>query len=189
MDFEVEQKFRVADTSVIEARLRGLGATIAEDVLQADRYFAHPARDFAATDEALRIRRVGQCGSIAYKGPKIDCATKTRREIEIPLPEGQQALSRCAELLEALGFSPVAEVRKRRRAASVCWRGAMIEAALDDVEDLGGFVELEIAAEETDIAEAQSKIASLAAQLGLSHNERRSYLELLLERQNSQITP
>ena len=85
-------------------------------------------------------------------------------------------------MLAALGFSSVAELRKRRRLASVPWRGATIEAALDEVEGLGAFVELELTADEGGIEEARTRIASLASRLGLSNSERRSYLELLLER-------
>ena len=90
MHFEVEQKFRVADIGAIEDQLRGLGAAIAAEMRQTDCYFAHPSRDFAVTDEALRIRRAGQGNSVAYKGPKIDAVMKTRREIEIPLPDGEE---------------------------------------------------------------------------------------------------
>jgi len=149
--------------------------------VQRDCYFAHPARDFAVTDEALRIRRVGDRNAIAYKGPKIDSATKTRRELEVPLAGGGESFAQFSELLAALGFSAVAEVRKRRRPARLRWRGAAIEAALDEVEGLGSFVELETIAEEGNVEEAKSIVASLAARLGLFDSERRSYLELLLD--------
>jgi adenylate cyclase class 2 len=52
---------------------------------------------------------------------------------------------------------------------------------LDEVEGLGAFVELELAADESGLEEAKSRIASLALELGLSDSERRSYLELLLD--------
>ena len=68
-----------------------LGATIEPPVVQVDQYFAHPARDFAQTDEALRLRRVGKQNFITYKGSKIDATTKTRREIELPLAPGEEA--------------------------------------------------------------------------------------------------
>jgi len=59
-------------------------------------------------------------------------------------------------LLEALGFRRVAEVRKRRRKAKVSWRGRDIEAALDDVDRVGRFVELEIVARSSEIEVAKS---------------------------------
>ena len=82
MPIEVEQKFPVADRAALDRQLAALGFVPRDAELQVDQYFAHPARDFARTDEALRIRRVGQFNYITYKGPKLDATTKTRREIE-----------------------------------------------------------------------------------------------------------
>jgi adenylate cyclase class 2 len=182
MNYEVEQKFPVADLAALEAKLAALGATIAEPRCEVDLYFAHPARDFASTDEALRIRRVGGSASITYKGPKIDATTKTRREIELPLSPQEATAAGWEDLLQALGFTPVAEVRKRRRRAIVPWQGRAITATLDDVDQVGTYVELELAADDQDLEPAKDCIASLAAALGLSGGERRSYLELLLAR-------
>ena len=180
MRFEVEQKFPVADLATIERRLVETGAAVGPPIEQVDLYFAHPVRDFALTDEALRIRRVGEESFITYKGSKIDPATKTRREIELPLADGAEAARRWQELLEALGFHPVAEVAKRRRTAKVDWEGRQVEVALDEVAPLGSFVELEIGADEAEVQTAKNCLASLAAKLGLGLGERRSYLELLL---------
>ena len=72
MKYEVEQKFQLADPAAIESRLQALGVVAREPVEQHDTYFAHPARDFSKTDEALRLRRVGSERYITYKGPKIE---------------------------------------------------------------------------------------------------------------------
>lgn len=180
MKFEVEHKYPVRDAAALEAQLGRLGAVPGEPQFQIDCYYAHPARDFAATDEALRIRRVGQANYVTYKGPKLDPATKTRREIELPLAPGAQAAADFALLLDALGFRPVAEVRKRRRRAEIHWEGRHVEAALDDVDGLGLFLELELPADDRTLDEARACVASLARALGLARGERRSYLELLL---------
>ena len=136
--YEVEAKFPVSGLQALESRLVALGARFGDPVEQVDRYFAHPGRDFARTDEALRLRRTGRAIAITWKGPRIDTETKTRREIElplaVPLPEppeppgppgrdgdgaAERTLDRWTELLEALGFRPVATVAKRRRADRV----------------------------------------------------------------------
>jgi adenylate cyclase class 2 len=186
---EVEQKFPVEDLAVIESTLRSLGATASEPKRETDLYYAHPARDFAVTDEALRIRRSGDANWITYKGPKIDATTKTRREIDLPLPGGPEGYASWASLVEALGFRPVAEVSKERRKALVAWEGRRVEVSLDRVHDVGTFVELELVTDADDVASAKSCIASLAQRLGLSGSERRSYLELLLERQGRRKDP
>ncbi len=180
MSIEVEQKFAVDDHREIQRRLEQLGAHEFGVVEQVDRYFNHPARDFAQTDEALRLRRVGEANFITYKGPKLDAGTKTRREIELPLGAGTKVAAEFAEILAALGFRLSGEVHKTRRIMHLAWQNKDVEIALDQVTNLGAFVELEIAVGEHDIEPAKSAIASLAAELKLSRNERRSYLELLL---------
>lgn len=179
MSFEVELKFRVLDPAAFRRRLEALAA-IGPPRSEVDLYFRHPARDFAATDEALRIRRKGPENSITYKGPKIDATTKTRREVDLPLPPGEATAEAWTELLRLLDFTPVAEVRKTRCKAHVVWRGRRIEVSLDDVEGVGTFVELELIVEPDALDAARESVLSLAAQLGLEHGERRSYLELLL---------
>jgi adenylate cyclase, class 2 len=181
MPIEVEQKFHVADLASLEGRLTGLGLEKHEAITQVDCYFAHPARDFADTDEALRLRQVGDLNYITYKGPKLDATTKTRRELEIPLAPGSTMASSAVSLLEALGFTKVAEVRKRRIHSTLRWQNRLLSVSLDRIDELGDFVELEIVTNQDDVAAARECLASLANQLGLTDNERRSYLELLLE--------
>ena len=190
--YEVELKFPVPDTRAIEQRLTAIGSRWHEPVDQIDRYFNHPCRDFARTDEALRLRRNGDEVVITWKGPRIDTATKTRREIELPLavalpPPGAAAqpadvaIARWTDLLEALGFRSVATVAKRRRHAAVTWQGREVDVALDSVAGLGEFLELELQASEEEIPQARACLESLAGELGCGIPERRSYLELLLK--------
>lgn len=200
--YEVEQKYPVADVKAIEDRLGRLGASWHGTAEQVDRYFNHPSRDFAVTDEALRLRSTAAGVAITWKGPRLDATAKTRREIELPLalaavPAAAQAmaavpaaaeapsavpamLDHWTELLEALGFRRVREVAKRRRLATVAWEGAAIEVALDHVADLGDFMELELQADASGITAAAARIESLARELGCSNAEPRSYLEMLL---------
>ena len=182
--YEVEMKFPAGELAANEQKLIGLAARFSDPIEQIDRYFAHPARDFAKTDEALRLRRVGAEVAITWKGPRIDSATKTRREIELPLaangPAGSRTIPDWTELLEALGFRQVMEVAKRRRPARVPWHCSEVDVAIDSVGGLGEFVELELQAREAEVPQARSVLESLAVQLGCGEQERRSYLELLL---------
>jgi len=190
--YEVELKFPVPDTRAIEQRLTAIAARWHEPVDQVDRYFNHPSRDFARTDEALRLRRNGDEVVITWKGPRIDTATKTRREIELPLAvalpppaaaeqSAEVAIARWTDLLEALGFRPVATVAKRRRHAVVAWQGREVDVALDSVAGVGEYLELELQASEEEVPQARACLESLARELGCGNAERRSYLELLLE--------
>lgn len=182
MKYEVEQKYPIQDRDEVERRLAAMAGRFSEPIEQVDRYFAHPARDFAATDEALRIRRIGDENYITYKGPKLDAVTKTRREIELPLASGTQAAEDFSELLYALGFRRVAEVRKLRRSARFTRGGFEVEAVLDEVDRLGHFVELELSADDERLDAARRCLHAISEELALGAPQRRSYLELLLER-------
>ena len=103
---------------------------------------------------------------ITYKGPKIDSTTKTRREIELLLGPGPESLASWQTLLEAIGFRPVAEVRKSRRKAAISWQGRQVEACLDDVHAVGTFVEFELVVEQADVDAARACIQSLGNRLG-----------------------
>ena len=182
--YEVERKFPVNSFDEIRSRLTALDCHFAEPVVQVDRYFAHPQRDFAQTDEALRIRSVGDRHRVTYKGPRIDRVTKTRREIELPLGPGSGTAEKMAEVFLQLGFREVATVRKQRTTADFTWNGMPIEVALDRVDQVGTFVELESMADETTLDSVRHQLNRLAQHLGLQESERRSYLELLLARRN-----
>ncbi|HZZ72701.1 MAG TPA: class IV adenylate cyclase [Pirellulales bacterium] len=183
MQYEVERKFRLVEPSSLLGRLAELeiDPLSSAPVQQTDRYFAHPARDFARTDEALRLRQVGDQNRLTYKGPKIDRSTKTRRELELPLAAGADSASQWEEMLTALGFHAVGVVTKHRRTARFSFAGWPVELAWDEVEGLGTFVELELVADESNLAAAQACLSDLVARLQLSGEERRSYLELLLD--------
>lgn len=182
MKLEVEQKFRVDDPVALRRRLAGLGVSFGEPFRQVDAYFNHPARDFAATDEALRIRSVGDANFVTYKGPKLDKTVKSRKELEQPLVGGREAAERFEELLTALGFRATAKVVKHRSAAELEFDGTHFEIVWDEVDDVGTFVEIELVVEQSEIDTAKAKILALQASLALDTVERRSYLEMLLEK-------
>lgn len=178
---EVEMKFPVTEFTAVERRLTEWGArprAAREDV---DQYLNAPDRDFAQTDEALRLRRIGDANFLTYKGPKRDAQTKTRTELEIPLRDGPVAAEEMIQLFQHLGYRPVRLVRKQRRVFELERDGFHLEACLDEVEHVGRFVELEIQAAEDMLDAARGALLRTATELGLSTSERRSYLELLLE--------
>ena len=194
MTYEVEMKFRLCEPDskngepAIVALLDELRATRGEPIDQCDLYFAHPQRDFAVTDEALRIRRVGDRNQMTYKGPKIDALTKTRKEIEIALADGAATAEQLAQVLEILGFKPIRRVEKRRLPFHLNWEDREVELALDSLAGLGTFLEIETLADDADRDAARDSVLRLAARLGLADSERRSYLGLLLEQETQQST-
>lgn len=177
---EIEMKFPVADFAAVLARLPELGAEAGATREEADHYFNAPHRDFAQTDEALRIRRIGTTNRVTYKGPRRPGPDKTRTEIEVPLGEGDTAFADFARVLTALGFRSVAVVSKRRAGYHLSRGGFDMEICLDDVADVGRFVEAEILAPEQSLEPARAVLREVCDRLGLRESERRSYLEMLL---------
>jgi adenylate cyclase class 2 len=168
---EIEIKMRSADNGRVERLLLEMGAALLGEHDQVDEYFNHPCRDFAETDEALRLRMDSR-GRMTYKGPKIDRFTKTREEIELDIDD----MDKMTLILVRLGFRQVAKVNKRRKEYLLDG----VTASLDSVEGLGDFVELEVQGE--DAEEGRSRIEKLRDDLGLVGSERRSYLEMLIMR-------
>jgi adenylate cyclase class 2 len=178
---EIEAKFPVQDWSDVERQLRTWGANFDDPREDVDQYFNAPDRDFAQTDEALRIRSIGQANFVTYKGPKIDPQTKTRTEIEVPLAMGVPIAEEFGRLFVQLHYRPVAVVRKGRIVAHLQREGFDMEFCLDNVEGLGRFVEIEILAPQESLETARKVLLKSAGELGLARQERRSYLELLLK--------
>lgn len=173
--FEVEIKAHLDDPDLIETRLIQLGAIFQKTIHQSDIYFQHPIRNFAQTDEAIRIRISDNRAYLTYKGPKIDSASKTREELELEIQEPDKLLA----ILEKIGFYSVARVIKSRKFYIL----EDIKISLDKIESLKSFIELELeVTNEAIIPNARNRLVSLINQLEISSEklERRSYLELLL---------
>ncbi len=178
---EVEVKFAVDDPDALKAALAGWrpqGMRTDED-----HYFLAPDRDFAVTDEALRVRSIGSKNWVTYKGPRRDEATKTRLELELPLADGIEAAGHFRRLLEHLGYRPVGLVRKTRQVFASARDGFVMQATLDNVEQVGTYAEVEIVAKESDYDRARALVLQVAGELGMKQAERRSYLQLTLAKQ------
>jgi adenylate cyclase class 2 len=177
---EVEAKYRLPDPAAVEARLRVWGARVVARHAEADHYLNAPDRDFARTDEALRLRRIGEQNLLTYKGPRRDATSKTRTELEVPCPPGDGAAEAFLKFFAHLGYRPTAVVRKRRTIHEWARDGFTVHACLDDVEGVGRFIELEIVAPDEQYEAARDLVLRIAAELGLGPTETRSYLEQLL---------
>ncbi|HWG46845.1 MAG TPA: class IV adenylate cyclase [Gemmataceae bacterium] len=177
---EMEQKFAHADFDAIERRLAEWGARPGEEQTEADHYFNAPDRDFARTDEAFRLRRIGEANFLTYKGPKRAGNVKVRTELEIPLRDGDEAAEQFMQLLTHLGYRPVAVVRKHRRMRHLQKDAFALTVCLDEVDELGRFAEVEILAPEEQVDQVRTVLTETAAALGLTDLEPRSYLHLLL---------
>ncbi|MFC4549140.1 MULTISPECIES: class IV adenylate cyclase [Halorussus] len=176
--YEVEVKVP-ADHGAVRDRLADRGADPVDRVTQEDTYYDAPHRDFAASDEALRVRRETTEGGeptteLTYKGPLVEAESKTRREIETAVGDAEAT----RDILAALGFEAAATVRKERERFAL--DGYVV--TLDAVDGLGEFVEVEVDAEEGEIDAARRGAFAVLRDLDLDPDDqvRTSYLGLLL---------
>jgi adenylate cyclase class 2 len=170
---EIEAKFRVEKIDEIEEKLKEVAEFVVEKI-EEDVYFTSELRDFSETDEAVRIRRDAEGVSLTYKGPKIDAETKSREEVKVRIfPEDYE---NAILFLEKIGLRRFAKVKKRRK----IYRIGNALVCIDKLDNLGDFVEIEV--ESPDLETGKQRIFSLAKTLGISESIRKSYLELLLEK-------
>jgi len=186
--YEVEIKVP-ADLDATRERLRAAGAERVDARRQRDTYYDAPHREFAETDEALRIRREtpleggisstaldrDAAATVTYKGPLIEDASKTRAEHETGVDDGEAL----AAVLSGLGFEPAATVEKHRE----FWSYDGFTVTLDAVTGLDEYVEIERAVdEEREVDAAREEAVEALDRLGLDADEqvRTSYLGLLL---------
>jgi adenylate cyclase class 2 len=173
---EIELKVRVDSLEPVRRKLQQHNAEFCGRVHEHDSYYNAPHRDFSKTDEALRVRYAGGNAVVTYKGAKIkDLGLKAREELNTAIESGEAFET----ILAYLGFVRSAEVNKWRE----MYHYANASVALDDVENLGTFVEIEVLAD-TDTTRAATRIARIAKELGVGGEPiLASYLELLLSKQ------
>ncbi len=175
---EVEIKARVKNIADIREQLLLRHVSASSRVHERDVYYNAPDRDFAVTDEALRIRSNGEDYVLTYKGPKVkDYRFKAREELNTNVSSGEVT----GRILERLGYRKVAEVDKWREyydyaGASIC---------LDEVTGLGHFVEIEAKEGRED---PEKLVREIARDLGIDGDPiLSSYLEMLLAVKESSL--
>ena len=155
-----------------------------EEIEQRDVYFQSPIKDFHQTDEALRIRKIESKGKkeiveVTYKGPKIGPMMKIREELTFTTVQYLNAVN----VFERLGYTIVTEIKKRR----INWKKKSITISLDEVKDLGTYIEAEmiVSKKSNDISIGKEEIITFLRKIfpkWSGKEERNSYLELLIRK-------
>ncbi len=179
---EIEVKASVQDPGKIEKTITALGAKTGSIDNQEDTYYNSPLRDFGKTDEALRIRVQDGKSFLTYKGAKLDKVSKTRKEFNVEIDDADSMKN----ILSSLGFFPVATVTKKRKN----YRFEEFFISIDEVRNLGNFIEIEISAEDSGKYEEKvESIFNFIEKLGITREAtiRQSYLEMLLAKNKTKI--
>ena len=174
---EVELKVRVPCLDPVRERLLALSAEFCGKAHEHDIYYNAPHRDFGKTDEAVRVRYTNDQAVVTYKGPKIKTfGLKAREELNFSVESGETF----EKMLDRLGFTKTLEVNKWREN----YRLGRASIALDQVEELGTFAEIEIITED-DRENPTPVIEKIAKDIGADGTPiLESYLELVLRQRN-----
>ena len=193
--FEVEVKVFLENKEKIKEKLISMGGYYNTSLKHEDTYFNMPKklRNFYRTDEALRIRKSVEFNInkindqrilefLTYKGPKFDDTTKTRKEIDTSIEDGEKL----KELLNILGFREVYTVKKERELFLIKYDSEEFKILFDYIPVLNqNFMEIECQTEnENEISLKREKIFEFLEKLNISREQsiRKSYLELVLEK-------
>lgn len=135
---EIEAKIQVDDLTAVAERLKAVGAGFLRTVRETDTYL-DDHKKLKHQGCGLRIRSQqtedAQKTLVTFKGAKVESRYKSRPEYETEVGSAETA-----ELIFAgLGYVPRIVVRKKRD----MWSVDGCTVCLDDVEDLGRFVEVE----------------------------------------------
>ena len=185
--YEVEVKIPIDDKDKIIEEIKRAKAKKLKSEKESDMYFDHPCRSFSNTDEAVRLRRVylddakdldssSVPAELTYKGPKVDKKTKTRLEYNSAVGDADAIVS----FLQQTGFKHIGNITKHR----IFYELDDIIISIDDVVDVGLFVEFELIAHSNEeMVHARERILTLIANLGLDPEKtvRESYLELYFQ--------
>ena len=175
---EVELKVKVQSLEPVRRKLLEKGAVCSGRIHEHDLYYNAPHRDFSVTDEAVRVRYTNDHAVVTYKGAKIKkFGLKAREELNTAVESGEVFET----MLKRLGFTKTTEVNKWREN----YRFSDAAISLDEVDELGPFVEIEIMAEDEN-SNAAVLIQRIAKEIGVSGEPiLASYLELLLSKRSA----
>ena len=194
--FEVEIKIKIKDKKNFFDDLIKLGAIHDINLIHTDIYYNMPKdlRNFAQTDEALRIRKSlefkemdgtreipKETSDITYKGPKLDKETKSRVEYLCKIADFEVM----DKILITLGFKKIIQLEKNRETFLLNYKNKEIGIVFDTIQHLEGFyAEFElIVANYSDIEESKKIIFDVMNKLGYEKKDSitDSYLELVLK--------
>jgi len=173
---EVELKFPLLNAKDLIQRLNKIAKSKQQNVFQKDIYFVPAHRNFLAKEkvnEWLRIRETSDKITLNYKNwypDGIHC-----KEFETKIED----VTALKKIFETLDFKEIVVVEKLRSV----WTYKGVEIAIDDVKDLGSFIELEVE-NDLDFEEAKKLLYDILKELKAETGEQdfKGYPYLLLKK-------
>lgn len=162
---EIEVKAKVDNLEELAKKLESLGIELSEPITQNDQTFVDENYgDYAAFQpdkNILRIRENNEKFIFTLKQPKSNEMDALERETEITDP------TEFKEALLLMGYKSVVEIHKVRRKAKY----KDYEICLDEVKELGTFVEVEKITNDDNAEEVQEGLFQFLESLGVKRED------------------
>ncbi|TAL49270.1 class IV adenylate cyclase [Patescibacteria group bacterium] len=163
---EIEVKAKVGNLKELTQKLKALEVVLSEPIIQNDQTFVDENYGdygkFQPDKNILRIRETNGKYIFTLKQPKTNEFDSLERETEIADP------IEFREALLLMGYEPVVEIHKVRRKAK--YRN--YEICLDEVKELGSFIEVEKITEDENAEMVQNELLAFLESLGVKKEDR-----------------
>jgi adenylate cyclase class 2 len=168
---EAELKAIVRDPETVMAQLEKDHGPGRPEVYQ-DTYYDTPDGALGQGDRELRVRTVHSADDtrtvLTYKGARVDEASGSKPEHESRVEDAAAV----HEIARGLGYVPVIAFEKRCRNYTFQRAGRTLLATLVRVPQIDGtFIEVETAADESDLREALAVVHEVLADLGIGADD------------------
>lgn len=181
---EIEVKLKVDNLAVLATKLQEQGCELSEPIQQHDVIYSQKMGDkeFISAKEGdilIRIRHLPHSVELNLKQQRSNEMDNLEYETEISNPKAVH------DILEKLGWFPVIEVKKTRRKGLF----KSYEICLDQVQDLGNFVELEkLTDDDADPNKVRDELFQALESLGLNRydEETKGYDTQMYRKQRKQ---
>ena len=132
---EIEIKLKIPDETLVKSRIKQSGAKYIGKFFQRDIWFDTEDKQFKRKGKGFRIRQQKGEITLTLKDEQTFGKVRKAEELEVAVDNFKNTF----EILRRLGFVVDVEIKKERE----IWVLGNIELALDIVEKLGIFLELE----------------------------------------------
>ena len=161
---EIEVKAHLRDMESFLKQASAKGIVFGPSVIQDDTTYE---TTMPYDDPAWNIFRIRQQGGTSILTMKYKASSRSRdnHERETVIEDAEQV----ADMLARVGYTIGVRIRKTRKTA----RYQGLEICLDEVDDLGAFVEIEkLASDEADVDAIQKDLWEILLELGVEPNDR-----------------
>jgi len=159
---EIEVKYRVEDLEALLIALKTRGIELSEPVYQDDQAYAPASWQFGDNKlgvSFLRLRTIGGRHYFALKQPAENAQACLEYETEVADREAMHGG------IVLMGYRPTVRVAKTRRMATL----ENCSLCVDDLEGVGGFLELErLVPDDVAAGAVQAELAAFVASLGIT---------------------